>query len=314
MAEERIIDDEYGRGIKLRKTKDGYVDVTDELAEGEALEEGEEAEEVSFEFPVMEEEDDEDLVGLSTEEALALKQQKAEAAKRRQEAYANAVQEGNDLLASGEYALAEKKFEEALELDELATEASVGYWRAKTENFQNPDVLADEYVKAGIESLQYDLGVEATYIIKTEHRDAFARRYAELEAEERPLAEEVEGKQTARREILSARLKKASIQFGITVAVFALSIILTIVFAAKIPTVMDNRYIPWTIAFGVVSVIAFAVFVAFGSKFSNVCKIYRKNEKVSSTEEGKRLVEIRAYKNLYGALLAEEQEEEADEE
>ena len=31
--EERIIDDEYARGIRLKKTKDGYVDVTDELAE-----------------------------------------------------------------------------------------------------------------------------------------------------------------------------------------------------------------------------------------------------------------------------------------
>ena len=33
--EERIIDDEYGRGIRFRKTKDGYVDATDELAEEE---------------------------------------------------------------------------------------------------------------------------------------------------------------------------------------------------------------------------------------------------------------------------------------
>ena len=31
--EERMIDDEYGRGVRLKKTKDGYVDVTDELAE-----------------------------------------------------------------------------------------------------------------------------------------------------------------------------------------------------------------------------------------------------------------------------------------
>ena len=31
--EERIIADEYGRGIRLKKTKDGYVDVTDEFAE-----------------------------------------------------------------------------------------------------------------------------------------------------------------------------------------------------------------------------------------------------------------------------------------
>ena len=91
MAEERIIDDEYGRGVKLRKTKDGYVDVTDELAESDATEE---ADEVTFEFPMMEDEDDEDLVGLSPEEAQALKQQKIEAAERRRAEYAQAVEEG----------------------------------------------------------------------------------------------------------------------------------------------------------------------------------------------------------------------------
>lgn len=66
--EERIIDDEYGRGIRLKKTKDGYVDVTDELSESEAdgaEEAGEEGtEEVSFEFPDLDE-DDEDLVNLT---------------------------------------------------------------------------------------------------------------------------------------------------------------------------------------------------------------------------------------------------------
>ena len=73
--EERIIDDEYGRGIRLKKTKDGFVDVTDELAEnGEYEEDGEE---IAFEFPVLEtDEDDEDLVGLSPEEAAALRKRK----------------------------------------------------------------------------------------------------------------------------------------------------------------------------------------------------------------------------------------------
>ena len=71
--EERIIDDEYGRGIRLKKTKEGYVDVTDELAEGG--EEYEDAEEVAFEFPVLDtDEDDEDLVGLSPEEAARVRE------------------------------------------------------------------------------------------------------------------------------------------------------------------------------------------------------------------------------------------------
>ena len=68
--EERMIDDEYGRGIRMKKTKDGYVDVTDAALDAETEEEI--TEEMTFEFPVLEE-DDEDLVGLTPEEALALR-------------------------------------------------------------------------------------------------------------------------------------------------------------------------------------------------------------------------------------------------
>ena len=313
MAEERIIDDEYGRGVRLRKTKDGYVDVTDELAaDAEGVEE---ADEVSFEFPMMEtEEDDEDLVGLSPEEAQALKQQKIEAAERRRAEYAQAVEEGNALLEAGEYEGAEKKFEEALELDELATDASVGYWRAKTQNFQNPDVLLEEYLTTGIESLEYDLGYEAIVVVKKEFREAFEKRYQELEAEERPLAEEVEGKQKARRKILKARMKKNGIKFAIACAPLLIFLACTAIFALKIPTVADNRFIPWTIGFGVASFIAFIVALSVGNTFKNTWAIYSKNEKISSTEAGERLLEIREYKALYADLLTEEVEEETEEE
>ena len=71
--EERIIDDEFGRGVRLKKTKDGYVDVTDELAEREDGEEYQEADEIAFQFPVLEQdEDDEELATLSPEEAVQL--------------------------------------------------------------------------------------------------------------------------------------------------------------------------------------------------------------------------------------------------
>lgn len=311
MAEERIIDEEYGRGVKLRKTKDGYVDVTDELAT-EEIEEG--AEEVSFEFPVMEDEDDEDLVGLSTEEALALKKQKAEAAERRRAEYEQAVADGNALLEEGDFAAAEKKFEEALQLDELATDASVGYWRAKTENFQKPEVLVDEYLEEGMASMQYDLGYEAVEIIKREHRDVFDAKLNELTEEEKPLAQIVEGKQAARREILKARLKKSGIRFIAAAVPMLVCVILTIVFGLKIPTVRDNRYIPVTIVLGGVSIVAFIVFTLFANKFLNDGRIYRRNEKLSSTEEGERLQEIRAYKGLYSELLRIEEKPEEEEE
>ena len=47
--EERIIDDVMGRGIRLKKTKDGYTDVTDELAP--ETEEEEVVEEISVILP-----------------------------------------------------------------------------------------------------------------------------------------------------------------------------------------------------------------------------------------------------------------------
>ena len=81
--EERIIDDEKGRKIRLKKTADGYVDATEEYAEDLAAEEtvGEEseetAEELAFEIPELEE-DDEDLVNLTPSEALELRKKKKE--------------------------------------------------------------------------------------------------------------------------------------------------------------------------------------------------------------------------------------------
>lgn len=72
--EERIIDDEYGRGIKLRKTKDGYVDVTDELSEKERAEASGRDEEAAEGFELTadgaEEETEESLVTDIPEEDL----------------------------------------------------------------------------------------------------------------------------------------------------------------------------------------------------------------------------------------------------
>ena len=58
----------------------------------------------------------------------------------------------------------------------------------------------------------------------------------------------------------------------------------------------------------------FIVFPLFANKFLNDGRIYRRNEKLSSTEEGERLQEIRVYKALYGELLHIEEQTEEDEE
>ncbi|MBQ8405342.1 MAG: hypothetical protein IJX09_01705 [Clostridia bacterium] len=304
--EERIIDDEYGRGIRLKKTADGFVDVTDELAANTDGEEEQTADEVSFEFPVFDDEEDEDLATLTPQEAIEYRKKKEEAAAKRKADYQKACAEGDAVLESGEFAKAEQKFEQALQLDEVATHASVGYWRAKTENFAKPDVLADEYADEdeGLESMEYDLGVDAVDEIRATYKGAFQTRLDEIRAEEKPLAAVVEEKQEKRRAVLSARLRKSIILFAVVFIPTVVGIVLTAVFGAKIPTTRENTYILPTIIVGAISLLLFFASVFFGNKMGNAIRIFSKNERVSSSVEGKRLVAIRAYAELYKQLLA----------
>ena len=302
--EERIIDDEYGRGIRLKKTKDGFVDAEDELAPETENEAGEEDVEIAFEFPVLEtDEDDEDLVGLSPEEAAALRKQKEEAAAKRKADYELACKEGNELLDLGSFHAAELKFEKALLLDDEAREASVGYWRAKTSDFADPDVLISEYVESGIENLEYDLGYNAVEDIKKEYKQAFEKRIAELTAEAEPLEKEIEEKRAVRGAYLTKRLKKAAVGFVIAALPFIAALILTFVFGLKNITTRDP-YITQMVIAGSVAVVTFIVFGVFTNRFINSVRIYRANNRLSATEEGRRLMEIREYKELYEALLA----------
>jgi len=312
--EERIIDDEYGRGVRMKKTKDGFVDVTDEALENGEMEEGEE---ISFAFPTLDEyaeQDDEDLVDLSPEEAERVRKEKAEALARRQEEYKKTCEQGEKLLESGSYHAAELEYEKALQLDDVATDASVGYWRAKTANFADPDVLISEYADAGIESLEFDLGYEATDIIKKDYRASFEKRVQELSEEEASLKQAVEEKQERRREFLSYRKLRWGVAFILCTLPMVALMIATIVVGLKNFGAPDTRYITPTIVLGCVFVVVFIAFMIVTNKYINAGRMYRLNERLSSTEEGRRLMEVYDYKDLYEALLAVPAEEEVEKE
>lgn len=308
--EERIIDDEYGRGIRLKKTKDGYVDVTDELALENEDETVQEADEIAFEFPVIErDEDDEELATLSPEQAMELIRRREEEAKVRAVEYEKTCQEGDELLGSGSFHAAELKFEKALGLDEIATKATVGYWRAKTADFTNPDALIEEYAFEGIDSLEHDLGLQAVDILKAEYKEVFSSRIAELDKEEEPLAKTVEEKRAKRQEILSKRLLKSSIIAAVcalpTIALLALSIF----FGLKNFTTRGDEYVTLTIALLAGFFVTLIICAITTNKWLNVLRMRRKNARLTSTEEGKRLAQIRAYKTLYAQLLPKTQDE-----
>ena len=311
--EERMIDEEYGRGVRLRKTKDGFVDVTDELAtDEESAAEQEASEEIVIAFPDEEpvfDGEGEEYAELSPEEAAALKKKKEEEAAARAAKYEALCAEGDGLLAAEEFEKAEGVFEKALDFDDEATAASVGYWRAKTQNFADPDVLVEEYLEAGIQTLEFDLGYEAAAIIKKDYRAAFEKKVQELTEEEEPLAEKVYSLQDRRREKVRLRMKKSGIAMGISAVPTFSCLILAIVFGLKIVSTPENTFVLPTIILGVAFLICFIVFGTFANKFINDCRMNAKNEDLSETDDGARLLEIQEYKELYLALLETNGEE-----
>ena len=314
--EERMIDDEYGRGVRLKKTKDGYVDATDELAENENVE-NEETElaegEISFAFPTIDEEDNEEsFAELTAEEVAALKKRREEEALAKKAVYDQLCKEGEEFLATGSFKSAELKYEKALKYDDEATEASVGYWRAKTADFTDPDVLANEYANESIESLEYDLGYAATDIIREKYEDVFKGRLNELTAEEEPLRQDVESKQRRRREILKARRLKRGLYFAVSAIPVIVCFILTAFFGMKNFTTRGGEYIGLTIGFAAACVVFFIVFAVFANRFINACRMYRKNERLDETNDGARLLEIELLKKIYEGLLPIIYEEELE--
>ena len=304
--EERIIDDEYGRGIRLKKTKNGYVDVTDELAETDETEVADENaeenyEEVAFEFPDLDE-DDEDLVGLTPEEAMALRKQKEEEEKARAEEYAKQCEEGEQLLASGSFHAAELKYEKALALDGEALEATVGYWRAKTSDFAEPDVLVGEYAEAGYENLEGDLGYQAVEVLKNKYQSVFNARLEELQEELAPIEESFTKKQADRREIIRGRMVKAGWRFSIALVPTLVCLILTIVFGTNMFSSKTGEFIVLTIVFGVLFIAGLIVTLVFTNKLLNVIRIHRANESEASTEEGRKILVLRDYIEIYTRL------------
>ena len=81
------------------------------------------------------------------------------------------------------------------------------------------------------------------------------------------------------------------------------AIIATMVVGFKNFSTRDGAYITPTIVLACVSVAMFIVFMVVTNKFINAGRMYRLNERLSSTAEGARLMEIADYKELYEALL-----------
>ena len=302
--EERIIDDEFGRGIRLKKTKDGYVDATDELAPETEEERAED--EVEFSFPVFDV-DDEELVGLTPEEALALQKRREEEKAECKEKYAELCAEGQSLLEKADYLGAENLFKKAMKMDiaDETVEATLGFWRAKTEEFAYPDRFAKEYVQDGVDEMEYDLGYKTLDALKEAYKEKFAQSKKVWEEKSKALLEKAEEKIKERKEYLQPQVKSKTLGFVISALPMLALLITTIVLAFKNFSVRGSSFIiPTAICAGVFLISVF-VFTFFANKFINVMRLYKASGKLYSSDEGKAFFEAEEYVLLYGNLSQE---------
>ena len=79
--------------------------------------------------------------------------------------------------------------------------------------------------------------------------------------------------------------------------------VLTIVIGLKNMTTRDNTFVIPTVILGVVFVVCFIAFMVLTNKWINALRMRRANEKLSSTQDGTRLLELRSRKELYENLL-----------
>ncbi len=296
--EERPMEDDIGRKIKFKRNPDGTVEMVDDF-----LHPLETEDEEAYEYFEMTGEDDEELEGLSPEEARRrIEEREAEEEARRRE-YEKLCEEGDKLLETGSFKAAELKFEKAMSLDERATVATVGYWRAKTADFSEPDVLVEEYEEEGPDGLERDLGYEALDVVKRDFHEKIKVRYGEICDEEAGLSAKVVEGQTRRRALLKKRLRNTAIAFATSCVVTVTFLALALVFWGNNFTVNDGSYIALTVAFVALFILSFIAFGICTNKFVNAVRIHNANERLSSTEDGERVLLLRAYKEIYEYLL-----------
>ncbi len=277
--EERILDDEESRRIKLKRTAEG-TDAVDALAEGE------DGEEIYVDLP--EEEYDEDLVGLTPSQLQEELEKRERAAREAREESEKRTAQGAEKLAAGEFADAELLFAQALVCDMGNAAAREGLWTARTKNFTDDEVFFREGVA---EELGDDEEARAFVLPHVKEKFAALREtYAKEEAE---IAPGVEEKQQTRREAFAANRKYYLIRFSVFFAVAVLFCIGAGISASFLLRTQSNVPIIMIGVFAGLALAAFAVAFVFARKLYVASRLYGENEKLSSTESGARLEFLR---------------------
>ena len=164
-----------------------------------------------------------------------------------------------------------------------------GLWSARTKNFADTSPFyVSEYAE---EFSEYD--DESKKRVRERIGDTLKQEQAELAKEEAELAPTVLEKQETRRQAFLDNRKYYSVRLMVFISLLMAFAVATIVSASYIVRTRSNLPLILTGVFGGLALIAFILSTVFLVKFSGANKLCRINDKLSSTEEGKALVQLR---------------------
>ena len=285
MAEERLIDDDKDRKYKIIKNADGE----DELVIDDAPDEEEPEEELGFEVPELDSDDEE--AAIMTPEQLAARE------KMREEEEAAKKVKLQQIAEHASALLAEHKYEDAgyvlAEADELGDDGEIYALklRAITRDFTDFTGTED-----GADAV---VGVKAFTAKETVEGFAYAipllkAKAEELKAEAEALDAENEEKKSERRVMFKKKRNNSLIFFATMVVPLIVFAALAIYYGTHLTAVKGGANIPLFIAFvSVAGVLFIATVIAARLLWKNANNL-KLNEKNSATKLGRKLEEKKA--------------------
>ncbi len=297
--EERIIDREEGRGIRLTTTPEGETDAVDALTPET---EGEESEAEAILTLPEGDEYDEDLVGLTPSQLKEELARRERAKKEAMEMSAKLTEEGEALLAEGDFAGAEGCFAQAIVYGYADERATEGLWNARTHGFTEIEPLLTPEASEELEENE-----EARELVVARLGEALRAEREKAEGEEKELAPVFEAKQKERREAFAANKAYYLLRFGISFGALVVFLVACAVSASFILRTMSIAPVVLTAVFGGLAFVSLAVTVVFTRGLVVASRLCRKNEKLSSTEEGARLQGLREKLSALSRILGEKE-------
>lgn len=289
--EERMLDEDENRGIRIKRTADGETDAMEGL-------EGDVGDEVAFEFP---EEYDETLAGMTQEQVEAELRRREKAREEALAACNRLIEEGNALLAEEKFEEAEEKFAQATAYDIDSQPAAEGLFTAATKNFTDSEHLYSDERAEDLERLEW-----GRKFVAAKYGDQLREEQKRYRKEAEALRPAVDENHAKLREAFAANKRYYLIWTCVALFLVAAFAVATAIAADSIFRTKSSMLpVIITALFGVMTFAAVTMFAVFCARLLRANRLCRMNEEPDATSEGTRLLELENRIRIVDLILAE---------